>query len=199
MRMSIESNIRAVERDLSDAARNQVPFATSLALNEMAKEVQEVETARLEKVLDRPTPFTKRAYAMRRSTKRRLEARVFVKTIQARYLEAQEEGGTRTPKRRALVVPAGIRKNKYGNIARGAVKRNLAKPAVFSGTPRGGGKGPGVYQRKGKRLVKLVSYARRAKYTPRLGFKRNAARLSSQRFPAVWEKALRRAFASRRK
>ena len=193
MRMSLESNIRAVERDLSDAARRQVPFATSLALNEMAEAVRDHETARLEKVLDRPTPFPRKAYAMRRSTKRRLEA------IQARYLEAQEEGGTRTPKRRALVVPAAIRKNKYGNIARGAVKRNLAKPAVFSGTPRGGGKGPGVYQRKGKRLVKLVSYAKRARYSPRLGFKRSASRFTSQRFPVIWEKALRRAFASRRR
>ena len=193
MRMSLESNIRAVERDLSDAARRQVPFATSLALNEMAEAVRDHETARLEKVLDRPTPFTRKPYAMRRSTKRRLEA------IQARYLEAQEEGGTRTPKRRALVVPAAIRKNKYGNIARGAVKRNLAKPAVFSGTPRGGGKGPGVYQRKGKRLVKLVSYAKRARYSPRLGFKRSASRFTSQRFPVIWEKALRRAFASRRR
>lgn len=199
MRMSLESNIRAVERDLSDAARRQVPFATSLALNEMAEAVRDHETARLEKVLDRPTPFTRKAYAMRRSTKRRLEARVFIKAIQARYLEAQEEGGTRTPKRRALVVPAAIRKNKYGNIARGAVKRNLAKPAVFSGTPRGGGKGPGVYQRKGKRLVKLVSYAKRARYSPRLGFKRSASRFTSQRFPVIWEKALRCAFASRRR
>ena len=198
MAYGIESNIRDVMRDLSDAARNQVPFATSLAINEMLGQVHANETKRLDKVFDRPTPFTKKAYAIRRSTKRRLQGRVFIKTIQARYLENQEEGGTRTPKGRALIVPAKIRLNKYGNLPKGTVGRNLAKPAVFSGTPRGGRHGPGVYQRKGKKIVKLVSYAKRATYKPQLKFRVSAQRFTTKRFPAVWERNLARAFASRR-
>lgn len=199
MRLSFESNIRAVERDLSDAARNQVPFATSMALSETAADVRDAETARLDRVIDRPTPFTRRAYGMRRATKRRLEARVFVKPIQARYLKTLEGGLVRTPRRRALVTPAKIRKNKYGNMARRAVPNALAKPNVFSGTPKGRAGVPGIYQRRRGKLVKLASYVRRARYAPQLNFERSAARLARAAFPANFERALIKAFASRRR
>ena len=199
MQMSLQSNLRDVERDLSDAARRQLPFATSLALNATAEEIQKNETRRLDKALDRPTPFTKKAYALRRSTKRRLEARVFVKTIQARYLEKQEEGGTRQAPRRAIVLPQKARVNKYGNLPRGAVKRQLANPKVFSGKPKGNGRTPGIYKRQGRKLVKLMSYTARAKYEPRLAFRRSAALTAGHRFPVHLERALRKAFSTRRR
>lgn len=198
MRLSLESNIRKVERDLSDAARKQVPFATSLALNETAKHIQKAETARLSKVLDRPTPFTRRAYAIRRATKRRLEARVFVKPIQAAYLSRLEDGGTRTPAGRAIVTPARIRLNKYGNMPRRAIQRNLARPDTFSGKPKGRSS-PGIYQRKRGKLVKLASYTRAARYRPQLRFKLMAERRARRAFPAKFQRALAQAFATRRR
>jgi len=199
MQISLHSNLRDVERDLSDAARRQLPFATSLALNATAGEIQKNETRRLDKRLDRPTPFTKKAYAIRRSSKRRLEARVFVKPIQARYLRMQEEGGTRRPKGRAIVLPQKARVNKYGNLPRGSVKRQVSKPNVFSGRPKGSGRGPGVYRRQGRKLIKLVSYTGRASYEPRLGFRQSAAKTAARRFPVHFERSLRKAFSTRRR
>lgn len=199
MHLSVASNLRDVERDLSDVGRKQLPFATSLALNEMADELAQEETDRLDKALDRPTPFTKRAWAVRRSAKRNLTATVYARRIQAAYLSALEDGGERTPTGRALVLPAKLRVNKFGNLPRGATKRAVAKPKTFSGTPRGaGGRGPGVFERRGKKLVKLVSYADRAKYRPQLGFEDAARKLVARRFPAKLEAALIRAFAGRR-
>ncbi len=199
MRMSLQSNLRDVERDLSDVGRRQLPFAASVALNNTAGDVHKNETRRLSKVFDRPTPFTRKAYAIRRSTKRRLEARVFVKPIQARYLKKQEEGGTRQAPRRAIVVPQKVRVNKYGNLPKGAVKRNLANPKVFSGKPNGSARGAGIYKRQGKKLVKLMSYIPRARYEARLSFRRSAAKTAGHRFPVHLERALIKAFATRRR
>lgn len=199
MQMSLQSNLRDVERDLSDAARRQLPFATSLALNATIEEIQRNETRRLDKALDKPTPFTKRAYAIRRSTKRRLEARVYARPVQARYLEKQEEGGTRKAPRKAIVLPQKVRVNKYGNLPRGAVQRQLANPKVFSGTPRGSARKAGIYKRQGKKLVKLMSYTSRAQYKPRLAFRRSAALTAGHRFPVHLGRALAKAFSTRRR
>lgn len=198
MQISFESNLRQVERDLSDVARRQVPFATSLALNDLVQEIQKEETERLDRVLDRPTPFTRKAYAVRRSTKASLAARVYAKPIQAAYLATLEEGGTKTPKGRALVLPQRLRVNAYGNLPKGTIRRQLSAPATFSGTPKGGRGGPGIYKRQRGRLIKLISYTARARYAPRLGFHRSAERIALARFPALFEAALVRAFASRR-
>ncbi|AKU43289.1 minor tail protein [Rhodobacter phage RcRhea] len=199
MRISVASNLRDVERDLSDVGRKQLPFATSLALNEMADELAQEETARMDRALDRPTPFTKRAWAVRRSTKRNLVAAVYARRIQAAYLSKLEDGGDRTPEGRALILPAKLRLNKFGNLLRGAVKRAVAKPNTFSGTPKGAaGRGPGVFERRGKKLVKLVTYADRANYRPQLGFEDAARKMVARRFPAKLEAALIRAFSARR-
>lgn len=201
MRLSLQSNIRAVERDLSDAARRQLPFATSIALNETATEIQKNETKRLNRVIDRPTPFTKRAYAIRRSTKRRLDVTVYAKRLQSRYLSTLEDGGTRRPKGRALIIPAKMKKNKYGNLPRGSVKRMIANPNVFSGAPKGRKGSPGIYRRVagGRKLTKMVSYTNRAKYKPSLSFRRSAEKTAINRFPAKFERALSKAFATRRR
>ncbi len=198
MRMSFASNIRDVERDLSDAARRQLPFATSVALNDTVADVQKNETRRLSKQLDRPTPFTKRAYAIRRASKRRLVATVYARRIQAAYLSKQEDGGVNKPKGRAIVLPQKIRTNRYGNIAKGGVKRQLARSDTFSGTPKGAGRGPGIYKRRGSKLTKLVSYTSRTRYKPRLGFRKSAERTATIRFPHHFTRALTKAWRSRR-
>ncbi len=201
MQMNVENNIRAVARDLSDAALRQLPFATSVALNDAAAEIQKNETKRLDQTIDRPTPFTKRAYGVRRSTKRRLDVTIYTKTAQARYLSILEEGGTRRPKGRALVIPAKTRRNKYGNMPRGAVKKMFADPKVFSGKPKGGNRPAGLYRRnaRNKYLTKLVHYKPRAIYKPSLKFKRSTEKTAINRFPVHFERALSKAFATRRR
>lgn len=198
MQISFASNLRQVERDLSDVARRQLPFATSVALNDTALDVQAAVTSDLDDKLDKPTPFTRKAYGVRRSTKQSLEARVYAKPIQARYLSTLEDGGTRTPARRAIVTPQSVKLNQYGNLPRGAIKRQLAVPTTFSGTPKGGKGGSGIYTRRAGKLVKVISYASRATYKPTLGFRNTAAKAAAASFPDRFTRALVRAFAARR-
>lgn len=167
-----------VERAFRDLRRNQVPFALALGLTRTAQRIQGDVERSLPQNLDRPTPFTQRGVAIRPALKRRPVAYVFIKDIQADYLRRQETGGTRRPKKRAIVVPEKVRLNKYGNMTRGRVKKLLAREDVFSGNVRGIG---GIWQRKKNGKLKLlVRYASNAQYKPKLGFE-DTAKMSFKR------------------
>lgn len=67
-----------LKRKVADMHQRQVPFAASRSINEMAKRVEGKTYDELRK-LDRPTPYTMRALAIKRSTKRDLTAIVGIK------------------------------------------------------------------------------------------------------------------------
>lgn len=207
MRFSVRHNIAEVERGLSNFARQQVPFAASVAINAVAAQVAEEQDRQLRRALDRPTPFTLRGVGVIRSSKRRLEAAVFVKDRQAAYLRFQEAGGARQPSRRAIPVPGKtLRRNKFGNMPRGAVKKALAAPNTFSGRPKGGGPA-GVFRRlgasadreRGFKLERVLTWADKARYTPRLGFIKTARRVAARRAAPEFERALSAAIATARR
>ncbi|EHL97720.1 hypothetical protein HMPREF9946_04003 [Acetobacteraceae bacterium AT-5844] len=184
-------------RKLDDLAKKQVPFAAAQALNETAQMAQISVRRQLPSIFDRPTPFTMNAIGIQRATKGRLEARVFVKDKQAEYLKVQEDGGTRIPKKRAILLPRAIRLNQYGNMARGAIAAARAKPNVFSGKVEGV---PGLYQRLKKGAAKLLArYIDRATYKPRFGFKKRMLKTASGVWPSAFRRSLAKALATARK
>lgn len=158
-------DIAKASRRIRDIAAKQTPFATSVAINETANQAKRALEVQLPRYIDRPTPFTMRAFGVKRSTKRNQQAQIFVKAIQEEYLQFAIYGGTRKPKGRAIVVPKAARLNKYGNLARGGIKRLLQKQNVFSGEINGVS---GIWERgKSGRLKLLVSYADQARYRRR--------------------------------
>lgn len=172
--ISFEIDTRAFERALTDLERNQLPFAISRALNDTAEDVKQAWEGDILRRLDRPTPFTQRAVFIQRSTKSRLVAVVGIKDTQAEYLRWQVTGGTQSARRRAIPLPAGQRRNRYGNAPRGAIKRALSKPNTFSGTVRGVS---GIWQRmrsKSRPLKLLFAYEPRTTYSARLNLERPA-------------------------
>ncbi len=196
MDLAITHNIRSFRKGFVDKTQRQLPFAISLAINDTAADVKQNTERRLDRVLDRPTPFTRRGLFLLRARKTRLRSTVGFKDIQAGYLEAQEEGGVRRPKRggRAILIPVGARLNRYGNMAQRAVARMLARPDTFSG--RIGAVG-GIWQRKRDGSVKLlVAYESQARYRPRLGFVAGADKTARARFQTHLDRSLRRALAS---
>ena len=181
--INIQIDTRTVERSLNDLGRKQLPFATSLAINDVLTDVKVAEPAAIEKEIDRPTPFTKRGVFVKRATKRALSGIVGYKDIQAAYLSRLATGGKRSAKGRAIVVPVGQRVNKYGNMPRGALKRALAKPNVFSGkvngvagiwqSPKRRAGGGGSARRtpvKGSGVKLLAIYRAAVSYSPRVKF-----------------------------
>ncbi|MFS8182139.1 hypothetical protein ACMG4P_11360 [Pseudovibrio denitrificans] len=202
-------NFSQVAKGLTKAEQLQVPYAISLALNETAQDIKTNSEKALSRRLDRPTPFTKRGLALKRASKRNLSAVVFFKDRQADYLELQEKGGTRKPKRKALAVPFSQRLNKYGNLPRRAIDRLLKRSDVFQGEINGV---EGIWQRpkRGKRrngsrgtkgrtgLKLLIAYEKSADYQPRLRFREGARKTADARIKHNFRRAMRKAMLTAR-
>jgi len=179
----------------------QSRFANARALTETAKEVKEEEVKALIKYLDRPTPFTKKAYRVKFATKAKPVAAVYAATIQDRYLTYAVYGGTRFPKGQAIPIPVGQKRNKFGSMPRTAMSTLFKNPKVFSGIPHGR-KTPGIYKRMGrkgrKNLRLMVKYQRVARYSKRLPFFSIARAVVNRRFKHNFHKAFRAAMRTAR-
>jgi len=219
------SNLPDVEARLTAIALRQMPYAAALALNDTAQDVQDAERAEIGWVFDRPTPFTENAFAVKRASKETLTASVVAKPIQAAYLGLQVTGGTRRPKKKALVVPVGANLNAFGNLPRKAVARMLANKDNFiasQGNPRTAHLPPGIYKRglAGKRkakagggygtkgrnvpsygkgrstLTQLVAWEPDAQYSPLFPFHQVAAATAMRSFGAHFARRWSEAVAS---
>lgn len=196
MQITVRSDVKKLTKKLKGIQRKQIPFATSRAINQTAEFTAVNLNQETREVFKSPTPFTQRAFTLRRSSKSKLRATVFAKDIQAQYLGYAVFGGTRQPKGRALLLPEEIRLNKYGNIPRNAIKRLLARPDTFSATLRGI---PGIWQRANRRRLRLlVSYQPQATYRPRFPFQRSASAHITRAFPGFFSTALRQALRTAR-
>ena len=200
--ISVKMETERAEKYLRKAAKKQLPFATAVALTKTAKHLAEVERRSLSKHLDRPTPFTKKAFAIKPARKQdfktgRIFSRLFIKDAQEKYLRFAIEGGTRRPKNRAIVVPGqATRLNRYGNLSRNFIKNMLAKPNVFTTTINGTG---AIVQRMRSGILKtLVIFTSSASYEKRLPFFEIAKRVVPKRVVIEMNRALRSALRTAR-
>ena len=226
--LSIQGNITSVKRGLSALQAKQMPFATSLALNELAKGVRDVESVLLQDTFDSPTPFTQNAYRIEVATKAKPVAMVWAKDIQAQYLEPYVTGGDRfLGTKRGMLAPRAVGLNKYGNLTRGKLAALKAKPNVFIGrvTFKNGRTVNGVWQRsnhgpgerrrqagygtKGRSVDKiggarttlklLIQFEDTTPAPKRLPFEARARQYLDRNARAVFEAALQRAIATSRR
>lgn len=133
-------------RALSDIEREQLPFATALALNRTAQAVKTAQIEAMRRVFDRPTRFTLNSLFIKPATKRRLEAKVWVKDYASkavpptRWLTPEVFGGGRGEKRserllqargiltagRAVLPGRNVRLDGHGNVSRGMMQKILS-------------------------------------------------------------------------
>ncbi len=199
--LNVRNDFRRFSDTLNHFQRTQLPFAAAKALTKVAQEVAAEQTKALETNLDRPVPFTKRAFGVLSARKTSLSATVFAKDIQAGYLQRAELGGTRLPEKKAVVVPAQARLTGAGNIPKGAVKASIASNRVFIGTIKGKA---GVWQRlarskRGQPLKLLYRFKPRVEYRPQLGYRERLAPLVARSLPGLLGKAMEDAMRSARR
>lgn len=133
-------------RELTDIERNQIPYASKVALNATAELIEEAIVAEMKTVFDRPTPYTLDALRIFYATKQKLEARVWIKNEAdgaapaTRWLTPEVYGGQREQKRtEALLRARGIlgegqyvvpgrdaKLDGYGNLGRGQLQKILS-------------------------------------------------------------------------
>ncbi len=191
----VKDDLARVAREVEERFQRQIPFAAAKALTRTAQDVQKAIVAELPTIFDRPTPFTMRGVGITFATKSTLTSRVFLRDIQREYLKLQVTGGERRPKKVALVMPAGVDLNAFGNIPRNKVKALLARKDVFSGKVRGVG---GIWQRVNGRLKLLIAYEPKATYQRRFPFVSIARQTIERRLLPNFRAALATAIASAR-
>lgn len=147
---------RKFERGLDDFASKQMPFVVAATLTDVAFRIRKELPNSAEKVFDRQTPFTKRAYAVKKANKRDnpIQSSVFVLPAQQKYLGIQSEGGKIQRGdpgtiKGDILEPVNARLNKYGNLPSGPVRylaKQLSKENVLVKRIRG--RRSGVFERK---------------------------------------------------
>lgn len=149
--ISVRADVKKLEKSLNDLAYKQIPFATALALTNLAKQVQLSEETALPSIFDRPTLFTQNAIGVTPARKDNPQAVVFMKDITAAYLAPYEFGGKNkgVGARGVFLRPANITLNQYGNLPRNKVAALKGKPNVWIGKIKGknGQDIDGVWQR----------------------------------------------------
>lgn len=226
MKLELDVDIRGALDKIDRARQDQIPFAVSVALNDVAWQVVNATPAILQAHLDAPTRFTTdtRGMYVERADKRKLLATVAFKSRQSAYLRYQIEGGERRPSRKALRLPTEIPLNEFGNlpartiatlVARAQADKGLTKgqakrlrvsnkTTIFYGDP-GDGRPPGLYQRVplpgsgGNRLIPLIVFPEQsAKYKRRLPWYDEVRRIAKREIGPAFERAMREAVRTAR-
>ena len=205
MNLSIQADFTQLTKNLTAMQRQQVPFAIAQTLNGLADDAAKAITFQMDRYLDRPTSFTKKAYVGgrgfkgKRATKRNFEAILIPGDIQAKYLKFQIAGGTRLPDQKAILVPTRISpKNKFGNLSRANRKRIVAGGGKFFSAGDREEKTPGVYKREGERIRPFAFYVDDARYEAIFPIEKIAGGIVRNNLPRRFREALARSMAGAR-
>lgn len=220
IRVKILADPRELQRSLTRAAQEQIPFATALAINATAKQIAQGETELLGQVFDNPRPFTRSAFTQSSAfggataTKKSPTAIVVSKPIQERYLSpsAFDEAQSLGDRSKKIRTPVNVKLAAGGNIPKGEIARLLAEPGIFMGVVNGVN---GIWQRptsprpKGAprsrvkanntgRIKLLIAFTRPVHVKTRLGFRERAEAIVSKNFDANFSAAISRAMKTAR-
>ena len=166
MHISVVADTKKLTRYLT-FQRKQIPFATMMALNDVAFDARSYTQKSLPRRLDRPTPAMVKSVQVQKAKKKNLVATVGFAGLgfksskwqesAAKIMKRHIKGGTRKAKGTPLRIPSdikggGIKLNKYGNI--GGKKAKIAKmigksDQFFEGIPKGdfSAKDRGIWER----------------------------------------------------
>lgn len=195
MKISIKSNIEQVRRNLSAIQQKQIPYAASRALNDLAYDLTKRsgggelgqsadKTFKKKSGQSGADPYTKRGFFYTKSSKKKLTTTVFWDEKRGDYMEFMVAGGTRFPKKKALLVSTEHSSkylDSYGNFKKSAVNQLLAdKGKFFVGSPKGAKSyAPGIWERYGRQTKKggqkirmVAAYEKSGKYRPLFPFAR---------------------------
>jgi hypothetical protein len=214
--MTVITGVDALLRRIN-ILQQQAPFATAKAMTKTVRQAKAAEDAHILATFDKPTPFTQRAIAFTPATKAKLQASVLVKDAQAKYLQAEVDGGRREFKsfeqqfadggQTHVALPGrGAPLNQYGNLTKAKIKQiardvNSSKKAhrFFAGKPKGHDLPAGIYTRtnNNQHITPLLVFASEAVYQKRFKFSEIAMDTITAQYEAnllaAWDEAVRTA------
>ena len=220
-----------IDQDLSKATawtkavQKQLPFATSVALNNVAFDARKAINAGTKGAFHVPVKFTQNAFLVQKSKKKSLAAFVYAQDKagkdRARYLRFGIAGGSRPQKgldvyfEKAVpndgTIPAGayfmptslVKTNASGNVTQATLRRiskgisGDPRGGFFIGTPRGGNRPPGIYRRSREQLFPyFIATTDRPDYTGRFNIESIGAKVIERRFGIHFNAALSKALST---
>ena len=223
----------SIDQDLSKATawtkavQKQLPFATSVALNNVAFDARKSINAGTRSAFQVPVKFTQTAFLVQKSKKKSLIAFVYAQDKtgkdRARYLRFGIEGGSRPQKgmeayfenavpndgtipRGAYFMPTSLVKtNASGNVTQATLRRitkgisGSPRGGFFIGTPRGSGRPPGIYRRSREQLHPyFIATTDRPDYKPRFDIEQIGGKVVQRRFGFHFNAAMTKAMSTAR-
>ena len=215
--LTIDQDLKGFDRFLNNN-RKQLPFATSVALNNTGFDMRNAFNKGTLSAFNKPTRFTQKAFLTTKSKKTNLVVHVFAKDKEgsdaARYLRFGVKGGTRPAKGYerffsglpndgtidAYFIPSQIKVDGFGNVTRANLKKVSAavqNNKAFIGTPRNSSRPAGIYERDGNKLItRFVSVSTRPTYTGRFNLQTIGDKVINRRFDQHFNKAMTKAIAT---
>lgn len=222
-----------IDQDLSKATawtkavQKQLPFATSVALNNVAFDARKSLNEGTKGAFNAPVRFTQTAFLVQKSKKRDLKAFVFAQDKagkdRARYLRFGIKGGARPQKGMDVffenavftdgTIPDGayfmptslVKTNAAGNVTQATLRRitkgisRFDPKGYFVGTPRGGNRPPGIYRRSRNQLQPyFIATTDRPDYTGRFNIEAIGTKVIKRRFGIHFNAALSKALSTAR-
>lgn len=220
--ISVQHDLHKIKAEMSRVQKEQIPFAASLAINAVARKAQATMPGVLERLLDKPKPFTtKSGFFATYSKKTNLQATVGLKDVQAAYLAPLLAGGPRKTKPaeqrfmgRFFVPAPGVPIDSFGNVTKAnlvAILKAAADRTEWKGKrivvfPNGNGRRPaGVYasnKRNGLKTEKrgltllLLFVSRAPGYRQRIRLGEEVSKVVRADFGSEFAKAMTRAMGS---
>lgn len=205
----------------------QLPFATSVALNDTAFAVRGSLNKGTISAFDKPVKFTQSAFLVQKSKKRDLVAVVYAQDKtgkdRARYLRFGIKGGSRPQKgferyfENAVAndgtIPSGayfmptsfVKLTGAGNVSMATLRRitkgidGSKRGGFFIGTPRGSDRPAGIYRRSRDRLFPyFIATTDQPDYTGRFNIEAIATKVVQRQFQINFDKAMQKALATAR-
>ena len=217
--LTIDQDLKGFDRFLNNN-RKQLPFATSVALNNTGFDMRNAFNKGTLSAFNKPTRFTQKAFLTTKSKKTNLIVHVFAKDKEgsdaARYLRFGVKGGARPAKGyerffsglpndgtvNAYFIPSQIKVDGFGNVTRANLKKVSAavqNNKAFIGTPRNSSRPPGIYERDGNKLItRFVSVSTKPTYTGRFNIEAIAEKVIQRRFNEYFNKAMKKAIETRK-
>ena len=140
MQISVKSNISAVTKALDAFGKRQIPFATSLALNDAAFAVRKeiVERTYPQSFTVRNKRFAGAMFRVGKASKRNLTATVS-DVLGRDYMTMQAEGGIKRPRGRNIAIPSRqIKRTATGKVPMAKQPRNVLGGKGYRTTLRSG-------------------------------------------------------------
>lgn len=194
--ISLASDIKRVVKQLDSLQRKQVPYATALALNDVAFDARKAEQNAQRRYLDRPVRFTQSGFFVDKANKRKLTATITIPQNRWKYIRHQVEGGASTRQGAPHAIPLDPSvKNKFGGMPRNKTRTLKKRKGHFIAKS---GSTNILFKRQGKQVTPLIAFKKTTMQTKKYPVWKAATRVVESKFEHAFDKRMAHALRTAR-